>query len=96
MTRRPGKHLHVTYGTAVSTILGLISSAYRDLHHWRSNQQPQNAEAETLPRGHRFVTHKSDAKLTGYSDNAQPLDLMCLEGTYSLPPPGLRLPKSVL
>ena len=29
--------------TAVSTLLGLISSAYRDLHHWRSNQQPQNA-----------------------------------------------------
>ena len=34
--------------TAFSTLLGLISSAYRDLRHWRSNQQPQDAEAETL------------------------------------------------
>ncbi len=24
------------YWTAVSTLLGLISSVYRDLHHWRS------------------------------------------------------------
>ena len=30
--------------TAVSTLLGLISSVYRDLHHWRSNQRPLNAE----------------------------------------------------
>ena len=26
--------------TAVSTLLGLISSVYRDFHHWRSNQRP--------------------------------------------------------
>ena len=44
MTRKFGKHLHATYGTADSTLLGLISNAYRDLHHRRSNQQPQNAE----------------------------------------------------
>ena len=30
--------------TAVSTLLGLISSVYRDLYHRRSNQRPQNAE----------------------------------------------------
>ena len=36
---------HTQHGTAVSTLLGLISSAYPDLHHWRSNEQPQNAEA---------------------------------------------------
>ena len=30
--------------TAVSTLLGLISSVYRDLPHWRSNQQSHNAE----------------------------------------------------
>ena len=30
--------------TAVSTLLGLISSVYRDLHDWRSNQRPQIAE----------------------------------------------------
>ena len=28
---------------AVSTLLGLISSVYRNLHHWRSNQRPQIA-----------------------------------------------------
>ena len=30
--------------TAVSTLLGLISSVYHDLPFWRSNQRPQNAE----------------------------------------------------
>ena len=30
--------------TAVSTLLNLISSAYRDLYHGRSNQQPQTVE----------------------------------------------------
>ena len=43
---------HTEHWTAVSTLLGLISSAHRDLHHWKSNQQPQYAEAETLPPGH--------------------------------------------
>ena len=32
------------YWTAVLTLLDLISSVYHDLHHWRSNQQPQIAE----------------------------------------------------
>ena len=36
--------------TAVSTSLGLISSAYHNLHHQRSNPQPQNVETELLPR----------------------------------------------
>ena len=40
---------HMEHWTAASTLLGLISSAHRNLHHWRSNQQPQYAEAETLP-----------------------------------------------
>ena len=30
--------------TAISTLLGLISSVYRDFHLWRSNQWPQIAE----------------------------------------------------
>ena len=29
--------------TGVSTLLGLISSVYSNLHHWRSNQRPQIA-----------------------------------------------------
>ena len=35
---------HTENWTAVSTLLGLFSSAYPDLHYYRSNQQPQNAE----------------------------------------------------
>ena len=33
-----------TISTAISTLLGLISSVYRDFPHWKSNQRPQNAE----------------------------------------------------
>ena len=91
---------HMEYWTAVSTLLGLISRTYHDPHYWWSNQQSQNAEAETLPLGHRFISHISDAELTSHGDNARPLNLMCLEGTYSLQrtrsPPELRLPKVVL
>ena len=35
--RRTRKHNIRKHWTAVSTLLGLISSVYRDLHHWRSN-----------------------------------------------------------
>ena len=38
--------------------------AHRDLHHWRLNPQPQYAETETLPLGHRFMPHISEAELT--------------------------------
>ena len=57
---------YTEHWTFVSTLLGLISSVHCDLHHWRSNQQPQYAEAETLPLGHRFMPHVSDAELTSY------------------------------
>ena len=50
---------HSVHWIAVSTLLCLISSADCDLHHWRSKQQPQYAEAETLPLGHRFMRHIS-------------------------------------
>ena len=53
-----------TWHIAVSTVLGLITNAHCDLHHWRSNQQSQHAEAETLPRGHRFKPRLNDAELT--------------------------------
>ena len=92
---------HTEHWTAVSTLLGLISSAHRYLYHRISNQQPQYAEAETLPLGHRFMPHISDAELTGHGKLRDHFDLMCLEG-YVVPlqrtrsPPGLRLPKSEL
>ena len=52
MTKKSGKHLHATYEALNNCfdLLGLIiSCAHRDLHHWRSNQQPQYEEAETGP-----------------------------------------------
>ena len=66
MTRKSGKHLRATYGTPVSILSGLLSSIHRNLHHWRSNQQPQYAEAENLPLGHRFMSHISGTELTIY------------------------------
>ena len=59
---------HTEHLAAVSTLLGLITSVHRDLHHWRSNQQPQYAEGETLPLGHRFLPHISDAELTSHCE----------------------------
>ena len=45
MTRNIRQTLtHENTGQAVSTLLGLISSVYCDLHHWRSIQRPQIAE----------------------------------------------------
>ena len=101
MTRKSGKNVrHTEPCSAVSTLLCLISSAHRNLHHWRSNQQSQQAKAETLPLGHRLMSRISNAELTSHGENARQLDLTCLEGTYSLqrtrPPSGLRLPKSEL
>ena len=71
MTRKSCKHSmqHAEHWTAVSTLLGLISSAYHDLYHWRLNQQPQKAELK-LTVGHQFPSHTSDAKLTSHGKYA--------------------------
>ena len=37
---------HTEHWIAVSTLLGLISSAYRDFHHWTLNKWLQIAEAK--------------------------------------------------
>ena len=57
---------HMEHWIAVSTFLGLISSAHRDLRHCRSNQQPQYAETETLPLGYWFMPRVSDTELTSH------------------------------
>ena len=46
MTRKYGEHSCniQKHWTAVSTLLGLISSVYCYLPHWRLNQRPQKAE----------------------------------------------------
>ena len=46
--------------TAVSTLLGLISSVYRDLHPWRSNQRPQIAE----PKLYNWATNSYRTQVT--------------------------------
>ena len=64
--------------TAVSTLLGLISSIYRDLPHWRSNQWPQNAE----PKLYYWATRSKQLSsvslchaqaFTGFSDHGNKL-----------------------
>ena len=64
MTRKTGKHSvwRTEQWTAVSTLLGLSSSAYRDLQHWRSNKRPQNAEPK-LYHWPRVTLHTSTAKV---------------------------------
>ena len=41
--------------TGVSTLLGLISSVYHKLHHWRSNQRPQIA----VPKLYNWTTNSN-------------------------------------
>ena len=86
MTRKSGKHLYATYG-ALNSCFDLIRFHQQGTpwsHHWRSNQQPQYAETETLLLGHRFMPHIIDAELTSHGELRDHFDLMCLEGTYSL------------
>ena len=49
--RRTPTHDTREHWTAVSTLLGLISSVYRNLHHWRSNKRLQIA----VPNQHWFI-----------------------------------------
>ena len=46
--------------TSVSTLLGLISSIYRDLHHWRSNERPQIA----VPNLYNWATSSYRTQVT--------------------------------
>ena len=48
--RRTPMHDIQEHWTAVSSLLGFISSVYRNLHHWRSNQRPQIA----VPKLHNW------------------------------------------
>ena len=69
MTRKNPAHTyiwHTEHWTVVTTLLGLISSAHRDLHHRGSNQQPLHGEAETLPLGHWFMLRINDTELTSH------------------------------
>ena len=82
--------------TAVSTLFGLISSVYRDLPHWRSNQQPQSRN--TTP-DHQSTLHSSDAKLVMVTAWLINLNVSCKLHSYflqkTLSPPGPRLPRRI-
>ena len=58
MIRKSGKHYvwHTETMGNCFNLLGLISSVYRDLLHWRLNQWPQNAELK-LPLVHIAYKH---------------------------------------
>ena len=81
--------------TAVSTLSGLISSEYRDLHHWRLNQQSLSQNSTTEPLRTQLVPNKQVMVI------AQPINLnvSCKLHPYYLQktrsPPGPRLPRMI-
>ena len=85
--------------TAVLTLLGLISSVYCDLRHWRLNQRPQIAEPKfnnwaTSP--YAQVMPNQLVMVIAWPIN---LNVSCKLHLYSLQrtwlPPGPRLPKRI-
>ena len=62
-TRKSGEHLRDMQKrwTAVSTLLGLISSVYRDLPQ-ETESATTECWAEIIPLTHQSISHKSDAK----------------------------------
>ena len=74
--------------TAVSTLLGLICSVYRNPHHWRPRQRPKLC-----------ISHTSDAKLVMVIALLINLNVSCKLHPYSSQrtrlPPGPRLPKGI-
>ena len=59
---------HTEHGIAVSTLLGLISSAYRDLFQGRLNQQPQTAE----PKLYHWATGPYRSEVFATTDQSWP------------------------
>ena len=98
--RRTLMHDIRKHWTAVSTLLGLISSVYRNLHHWRSNQWPQIAE----PKLYNWAMNPVCTQVTpnylviviAWPVN---LNVSCKLHLYPLQrtgsPPGPRLPKTI-
>ena len=80
--------------TAVSTLLGLISSVYHNLQHWRSNLQTQSQNSTTEPSVH--ITHKWCQINLTWPIN---LNVSCKLHPYSLQktwsPPGPCIPKRI-
>ena len=84
----------------ISTLLGLISSVYSDLHHWRSNQRPQIAEPKFYNWANSsFCTQVTPNQLVIVIARPINLNVSCKLHPYSLQrtrsPPGPRLPKRI-
>ena len=87
--------------TPASTLLGLISSVYRDLRHWRSNQWPQIAVLKLCNwaiSSHR--TQVTPNQLVMVIARPNNLNVSCKLHPYSFqrtrsPSPGPRLPKKL-
>ena len=98
--RQTPRHGIQEHWTAVSTLLGIISSVYRNLHHWRSNQQLQIAVPKfynwATGSYHTQVTPNQLVMVTARPNNLNvswKLHLYSFQRTWS--PPGLRLPKKL-
>ena len=99
MTRKPGEHLR-KHWTAVSTLLGFLSSVYCDLHLGKSNQRPQIAQ----PKLYNCANSSYRIRVTSNQlvmVIARPINLnvSCKLYPYSFQrtrsPPGPRLPKRI-
>ena len=71
---------HTKHWTAVSTLLGLISSAYCDLHHWRLNKQPQKAEPKLYcwapgPHHTHIYIYRITCVLAGFSSHDNSINI---------------------
>ena len=103
MTRKSGKyptHDIRKQLNAASTLLGLISSVYRDLHHWRSNQRPQIVELKLYYWAiSQYRTQLTQNWLVMVIARLINLNVSCKLHLYSLQrtwsPPGPRLPKRI-
>ena len=86
--------------TAVSILLGLISSVYHDLPLWRSNQQPQNVELKLFHWAiNPHCTHETSNQRVMVIVGPISLNVSCKFHLYSLQrtlsPPGPRLHKRI-
>ena len=86
--------------SAVSTLLGPISSVYHDIPYWKSNQRPQNAELKLYHWAiGTHCTQVTPDQLVMVIARPINLNVSCKLHPYSLQrtwsPPGPRLPRRI-
>ena len=98
--RRTIMHDIQKHWTTVLTLLGLISSVYCNLHHWRLNQRLQTAKPKLYNRAiSPHCTQVMPIQLVMVTEQPINLNVSCKLYSYSLrrtwSPPGPRLPKGI-